>query len=685
MIKYIFTIFLGSFLLFLVQPMIAKFILPWFGGGAAVWNVSLIFFQTVLLGGYLYGHLATSFLNKKKQFYLHISILIISLLFLPIIPSLGWKPVNAGNPTLKILGLLLVTIGIPYLVLSTTSPLIQVWFSKEFEGKSPYRLYALSNIAALSSLFLYPVLIEPHITLKNQAYLWSALYAIYVLLTGFTIYKYSRLKEIKKEEFIDKIEKGLKPNFKKHLRWIVFAMSGTIMLMAVTNQATQDIPPVPFLWVLFLAIYLISFILTFESDRWYNRKIFVPLFIVVLILGSLTKLSGPRLDLSFQIFIYSLTLFVSTMVAHGELSSSKPAPGYLTRFYLMISIGGALGGFFTAIVAPIIFTRYIEFYIGLGIILILLVYPLLKKPKQKVYKRGGSIILRILFGAFSIILLMGLVFLSFMKNKRVIVESRNFYGVLSVKTDNLEKGEILILSHGRIVHGTQLKNEKYKHIPLTYYGYKSGIGLLLKNKKEIFGRNLKIAAVGLGVGSVAAYGTPNDFIRFYEINPAVLKYANRYFTYLKDCRSQIDVVLGDARIQMENEIKKGRKHFYDVIIIDAFSGDSVPMHLITIEAMKIYLKLLKKDGVLAFHTSNNELKIEVLVYNMAKKLNLTPLRIKSGHERHMGILKSYWVLVSNNKNLQKVKAVKKGKIPWSKNIKQVIWTDNYGSLLQILK
>jgi hypothetical protein len=679
MLKYLFTIFLSSFLLFLVQPLITKFILPWFGGGAAIWNVCLIFFQTTLLAGYFYSHLITTYLKKKSQFILHLTLLLVSLLSLPIIPSLIWKPVDSSNPTFKILGLLFVTIGLPYFLLSTTSPLIQVWFNKEYEKRSPYRLYSLSNVASLLSLLLYPVLFEPLLTLKTQIMLWSVVYVLFVGLTIFTIYKYFKIKEKPSQKITP--GKSKKPSLKQNILWILYAACGSLMLLAITNQSTLDIPPVPFLWVLFLAIYLTSFILTFESDRWYKRAVIIPLFVIFLVISIFTKLTIEKLDLSFIIIIYSITLFLTTMVVHGELALSKPKPAYLTRFYLMSSLGGALGGIFVAIIAPLIFTKYVEMEIGMGLTFTLVAYSLF------VFKHKLSVKLRKLKKIGLILITLAVLIFFFrmtqIKSRNLSYQSRNFYGVLAIRNFHVKNGSLKSLFHGRIIHGAQFKSKKQASIPITYFGYDSGIGLVFRNRKALFNDEMKISVLGLGIGTLAAYGTPNDWMHFYEINPDVVNYAQKHFTYLKDCKAPYKISIGDGRIQMEKEIKQGVKNFYDVIVIDAFSGDSVPMHLLTMEAMKIYLKLLKKDGVLAFHTSNKHLKIHTLIHNMAKKLKIHSIWMKTKANIEWGRFLNSWVLVSH-KNLLKIKKIRSNSVPWPK-MKNTIWTDNYGSLLQIVK
>ncbi|MFM9000192.1 MAG: spermidine synthase [Opitutia bacterium] len=627
------AIFWGALLLFLVQPLIAKYILPWFGGSPAVWTTCMLFFQLLLLAGYAYAHFSTTRLRTRTQVVTHLALLGVSLLLLPIAPGDHWKPADGSSPTGSILLLLLGTIGLPYLALSATGPLFQAWFSRAHPGVSPYRLYALSNVGSLLALLGYPFLMEPRLGRHDQALWWSAGLAVFAGLAawcGRQVWLLGDLPPAATAESAKtgRLDRGL---------WLALPACGVILLLSVTNRLCQDIAVIPFLWVLPLSLYLLTFIICFDSPRWYHRAFWLPLLGVTLAAVAAWMAQGNMatpdqawlapvawamdtaagLSMFGEIGLFLTTLFVGCMVCHGEVYRLRPAAGGLTGFYLSLSAGGATGGLFVALGGPALFNDYLELHVGLMLLGALTLAALWAAPDSPLagWRRPWA--------WCGLILLLGV----FGEALRIdaqapvsgrILQSRNFYGVLKV----LEEGDTgdfdhkRTLQHGGTTHGLQFMAESRRRVPASYYTGTSGIGRAMRTVWPAGGR--RIGVVGLGTGSMAAWGRPGDVMRFYEINDDVVRIARGSFTFLADTPAKVELVMGDARLSMERE----QDQRYDVLVLDAFSSDAIPAHLLTKEAFVTYRRHLKPDGLLAVHISNRYLDLEPVVRLIAKESGL---------------------------------------------------------------
>lgn len=677
MVLYAVTIFVSAFLLFLVQPVMAKQILPWFGGSAAVWTTCLVFFQSTLLAGYAYSDLTVHRLMPRSQVRLHIVLLLVSLVALPIVPGADWKPLGTENPSWRILGLLAVTIGLPYFLLSTTSPLIQAWFARTRPGASPYRLFALSNLASMLALAGYPFLLEPWAPTRAQALGWSVGYALFVLLCAAA--GWSSVRSAGAQAPVAGAKDGANdradeppPAPARQLLWAALAATGSLLLLAVSNHITQDIAAIPLLWIAPLAIYLLTFILCFDASGWYRRGVFLPAVAAALGVMAWTKADPAYThELALQIGVFCTGLFIACMFCHGELARLKPAPKYLTRFYLMISLGGAGGAVLVGIVAPLVLPANFELIGGLALCALLLLWQVRRGHVVFVVLAGAALVAAIGCGVWAV--------REFYDD--VIVAKRNFYGVLRVT--EWSAGEAVnhrrSLIHGSIMHGTQFQAPELRARPTSYYTQTSGIGRLLESLHPRMDP-LKVGVIGLGTGTIATYGAKGDTYRFYDINPQVIEIAQREFTYLADSAAKIELALGDARLSLEREPKQN----FDVLAIDAFSSDAIPVHLITSEALAIYKRHMKKGGVIAFHVTNRYLDLVPVVQALADAQGLSAILIRDDTKDGMTST-SDWVLLSDdNASLTKPELANFA-TPIEPRPDWRLWTDDFNNLLQVLK
>ncbi len=683
MILHALTIFVSAFLLFLVQPIIAKQILPWFGGTAAVWSTCLVFFQLALLTGYFYSDWTTRKLTVRHQAILHVSLIAVALLLLPIVPDAAWKPKGDEEPSFQILLLLAATIGLPYFLLSTTSPLIQAWFARANPGQSPYRLFALSNLASMLALLGYPFLVEPNITTRDQAIFWSVGFGLFALLIGFAAWRSLSGQARAPSTGIDASPAPV-PTLANKLIWVALAALGSIMLLAVSSHLTQNISSIPLLWVVPLALYLLTFILCFDAkdggSGWYRRPIFMPLAaLAVCAMAWMMADKAVQYMLMPQIGVFSGGLFITCMYCHGELAARKPAPQHLTTFYLMISIGGAVGSMLVGILAPLTLPAYYELGAALFALAVLGTFLLWRQYHRAWLLLGGSVALFTLSAA---------VYSDVEFRKDVVVMTRNFYGSLRVRqvdgatTEDQAKGKHYfkrMLVHGSILHGNQYLFAPYNRTATTYYGPKSGIGLAILQKEKNLNRPSRIGIVGLGTGTIAAYGKKGDTFRFYEINPAVVEIARRNFTYLKDTEAVIEMALGDARLNLEREAP----HRFDVLAIDAFSSDSIPVHLITLEALAVYEKHMQPDGIVAFHVSNRYLELKPVVEKIATARGLHVAWIKDAIDADS--TSSDWILLCKDKRVLQSPELLATTLPIAPQPGWRIWTDDFNNLVQVLK
>jgi hypothetical protein len=695
---YAFIVFLSAFLLFQIQPMIAKYILPWFGGTPAVWSTSLLFFQALLTGGYAYAYWLIGKVEKRRQGQVHLALLTAALALLlvtalmwtsPITPGASWKPQDVDFPVIDIFKILAVSVGLPYFLLATNSPLMQAWFSRDYAGKSPYRLYALSNVGSLLALVTYPVLVEPTFALTSQGWIWSIGFAAFALFAA-----YGAIKTMRAARVADALPtvtaSGIDdppPDAATRALWIVLPACASVLLLAITSQMTQEVAVIPFLWVLPLTIYLLSFILTFDSDRWYSRRVFTYALFLIGAAFTIVLAHGPGLELFVQIGVYSLLLFVCCMICHGELVRLKPHPNHLTSFYLLISIGGAVGGIFVGLIAPYIFKGYWELPLGLLLCAVLL-FVMVVSHRQNVNPYVVKINLTLAAGA---IILFGAVLFMYVKTTMVdpLFATRNFYGVLRVDEVNANTPELRAyrLAHGAVTHGFQYIASDKRDLPTAYYTEQSGIGLAFLNDSKRPGP-MRIGILGLGIGIMAAYTKPGDMLRFYEINPDVIRLAEGeggYFSYLKDAAARVQIVPGDARISLEQELAASQPQHFDLLVLDTFNSDSIPVHLLTREAFEIYLQHLQPDGILALHISNNYLDLRPVVYKLADEFHLGATLIQTPAEGDRVFL-SDWMLVTRDQAFLDQPAIASRASPRTVDTNRFrLWTDDYSNLFQVLR
>ena len=908
-VRYSFTIFLSAFLLFQVQPMIGKYILPWFGGGPAVWTTCMLFFQMLLLVGYLYAHLLSTSLTPRRQAVAHLVLLLVTFTLLPVAPSTGWKPTSDESPIAQILLLLLATVGGPYFLLSSTGPLMQRWFSWTFVGRSPYRLYALSNVGSLLALVSYPFVFEPTIRLYDQVFIWSAAYVIFGVGLCWCAWKIIQTQPTTDEtkELVLPIGKPRAVSKSaavcRMLLWVGLAACGSICLLATTNQLCMDVAPVPFLWVAPLSVYLLTFVITFDNPRWYDRRLFGTLLVVSAVAGCWLVQQTLDAPIPIQVTAYLFVMFACCMACHGELVRSRPDPRYLTRYYLLISLGGAIGGLFTAVVAPLWFTGFWEYHVALagcciltgiawcwdrawlnrtsangmsetdssrimvadwpvkvcsfdqspprkyqwstsampfwiGVIVSIfqcwIVIALVYMPHLDVFlpmehtillgviglihflvwiwsarsdrvswwtgvrtssavvqliwlvafmywrhpgilsvadiiwlalgilgsnaaglvanawlsRVGWKFRLVVIVGGLQMAILCGVVWLiciheisiwqaawfgvtycvtqasgilfarlwsrSYLNDGTwywaplasmltlmsiylygvvqdagadVEYSTRNFYGVLQVSLVEDILGEQYSLNHGQIEHGFQYVDDWMRFEPTGYYGYDSGIGLAIsQHPRRCKTQGLSVGVVGLGVGTLASYGRRGDRFCFYEINPEVRSLSDRYFTYLDDSPAEKEILMGDARILMEREVEQGVSREFDILAIDAFSGDSIPVHLLTSECINIYRHHLKPDGILAIHISNRYLDLNPVCRALAQHLGWKAIRVDTEDDDSIGNYSAIWILLTNNREFLELPTIKNVHWPWeSDEPAPLLWTDDFASLWQVLK
>ncbi|HKW81552.1 MAG TPA: fused MFS/spermidine synthase [Casimicrobiaceae bacterium] len=674
MALYAITIFGSAFLLFLVQPIMAKEILPWFGGSANVWTTCLVFFQTTLLLGYAYSDAVARRLAARTQFRVHVALLALSCLLLPIVPAAHWKPLGSESPAALILGLLAATVGLPYFLLSTTSPLVQSWFARRFPGRDPYRLFALSNLASLLALASYPFALEPWITTRMQAYGWSAGYVLFVLTCAGCAWYALRAPAADAPAKVPDVvgaAAGSAPTAGRQLLWCALAATGAFLLLAVTNHICQNISSIPLLWIAPLSIYLLSFILCFDRVRWYPRELVAATLAAGLGVMAWTLASfGLTHQLALHIAVFCAGLFLACMFCHGELARLKPAPAYLTRFYLMVSAGGAFGATLVGIVAPLVLPAYFELSFGLVACAALLAIRMRREHPVFVVLASAATLFALGAAIWSI----------YDFYDGTILATRNFYGVLRVQESGEGTARHRSLIHGTILHGSQYLARELARTPTTYYTRSSGIGRALESMHPTT-RRLKIGVIGLGAGTIAAYGSTGDIYRFYDINPAVLRIANSRFSYLKDSDATIETPLGDARLNLEREPPQG----FDLLAVDAFSGDAIPVHLLTLEALAVYRRHMKPGGIIAFHVTNRYLDLIPVVARLAAASGMHALLIAQDSDGG-SISSSDWVLLSDSAGALAAPLIAAAAKPLrSGPAGPPPWTDDFNNIVRALK
>ncbi len=723
-------IFFSAALLFWVEPLLGKMVLPLLGGSPAVWNTCLVFFQAALLLGYLYAHLQSTVLDVRVQIIIHLALLGCAFFFLPIKIPPGWTPPDSANPVPWLMLLLVMTLGLPFVLLSATSPLMQSWFSKTGKPRAadPYFLFSASNAGSLVGLLAYPAVIEPYFTLKQQSWAWTAGYAIlFVAILAGAVLLWDRRSARESRPTAS----SLTPIPSPGLRLLLLAAVPSSLLQSVTSYLTLNLAAVPLLWVIPLSIYLVSFILVFSRRQMISHRFMVslqPVFLVCTIVAVWwwNQVSWWLLPLNL------LVLFVASMVCHGELARLRPPPESLTRFYLWIATGGVVGGVFNAIVAPMIFNSLLEYPIALILAGFLL-------PHRDSNDRGYRSVLRglvltimfgILFGAalwglrtwltipsnpsqsLAIGVAAGLIIYGFkhrpvqfglglcmlflvalflqanlnLSQVKTLYAERNFFGMVRVEVNR--SNDTIRLVHGTIIHGTQFLDPERRREPTGYYWQGGPLGDFFKCLPPVAGGR-KIAVAGSGIGGMTAYAAPTDRWVFYEIDPAVERLARdtEYFTYLHDCPAKIEVVVGDARLSLAG----APDQFFDLIVLDAFSSDSIPVHLLTREALALYRAKLAPGGLILFNITNVYLDMGKVLHNLALDAGMPGLRrfVSSSsltpEEWKMGALASDWVVLARNfEDLAPLTNYQ-----WRPIVSQTPagrpWTDDYSNLFACMK
>ena len=791
---YALTIFTSAFLLFQIQPMISKAILPWFGGTPAVWTICLLFFQSLLFAGYAYAHFANHWLTPGKQAFVHIALLlaaIVVIAVLRVVPGANLQPRGDADPTTSILTILAITIGLPYLVLSATGPLLQAWFARSFPGRTPYRLYALSNVGSLLALLTYPFIFERRFDLAGQAWLWSAgfvLFAFFCTVAAWRVRNTNPSSAAKgqapsKPSLTGRGQGALlntaaiaepdvegvmlndaaaaepaEPSAGHFLLWLLLPAFASIVLMATTNHISTDVAVVPMLWIVPLALYLITFIIAFDRPSWYFPATVAALTLIAIypasalyknnnvgtiklynlgMTGYCVKTvvekfhetaitendespgDGPKIRIGFRttLFVNFAAMFGICLLCHCKLARLKPHTRYLTAYYLMMSAGGALGGIAVSLIAPHVFHTIAEWKIAIfvaaiaaiGIILSTLVTRAvvgnkLQSTTETAPQNENSsslwpwFLLVAMLVPFAFISLDLMDFL-FAPQKGAVYQSRNFFGALLIRevTNEDPKDNELVLLNGTTIHGQQFTDPRFRGYATSYYAENSGIGVVL----NYFHANrppggVRIGDVGLGAGTLAAYAQKHDTISFYEINPSVIDIATsgKFFTYIADCKKRgahCDIKLGDARLTLQNEGQQKDVLPYHVLVLDAFSGDAVPTHLLTAEAMDIYLPRIATeanmsvDGALLIHVSNRYLDLYRVALGAAKHIGFEAVEIWSKGDDRKSVNSADWVVLTKNKDLlEKIRPLA-AKHDDADTKPPILWTDAHSSLFEILR
>ncbi|MBW2414668.1 MAG: fused MFS/spermidine synthase [Deltaproteobacteria bacterium] len=674
--------FLSALLLFMVQPLMARAALPWFGGAASVWATSLLFYQTLLFCGYAYAHLGRR-LGMRRQALLHLSLVGLSLLLLPVTLAEAWKPTGPDSPTFRLLGLLTASVGLPYLLLAGTTPLLHDWFGRSEPGRSPYRLYAVSNAGSLLALLAYPTLVEPFMAVRSQGVAWSWAYGGLALGLGWLVWRIAPARGSSLAEAMPPAAaaSAVPPSVGERLFWTSLAACGTGLLMAITNTITMDVASVPLLWVVPLALYLTTFILAFGGA--YRRSTWGAFLVLGLGATAVLWAGGFALPVLVQILLGCGILFAGCMVCHGELARTAPDAEYLTAFYLTMAGGGALGGLAVAIVAPAVLGDFYEFPGFVLLAYALLLVAMWRDPGSVLRGRGASLA-GVVLVSVGVLAAAGFVLPTLRTMDGTLAVERNFYGVLRVQDRPAGLlSEMRVMRHGRIFHGAQYLDAGRAGQPTAYFTAGSGAARAIRSHpRRASGEPLRVGVIGLGVGTLAVWSRPGDAFRFYEINPAAERLAREYFTFLDGAQAEVEVVLGDGRIMLERELATavGRPGF-DVLIVDAFSGDAVPVHLLTLESLQVYRRALAPDGVLVLQITNRHVDLERVVRGLAEATGLQALRLDHVPLENTGGIRSAWMWLAppGTPPPEGPDATR------STAAASVLWTDDFSNLIGVLR
>jgi hypothetical protein len=719
---FIVAILASSFLIFLVQPMVGKRILPWFGGTPSVWTLCLAFYQTTLFVGYAYAHLLIRFASPNLQLGIHCALIGAAFVSLPVLPGEVWRSGLVTNPSVEILTMLGSSVALPFVALASTGPLVQAWFARAYPDRSPYPLYAVSNFGSFAALLAYPFLLEPRLPLSTTGSLWSyAFVAAALAVLGCAFIALRARRDEQPDEESTTLNDAARPPIAAVALWVLLSGCAVLVLMAVTNSVCLDVASVPFLWVLPLATYLMTFILSFASNTNYR-----PLPYVVLTLGAFFLTLGMRFPLLIglrlvdddvgsalttilsslyvQIPAYCALLFGTCMVLHGELYRLRPPARRLTAYYLCISGGGALGGLFVGILAPILFEEYYEIRVGLYMAVLLFVASnvlALETPRREALRRWPWRIATPLCLVVAAYMLLP----PSVDSEIVIHRTRGFFGVLQItETGGTAAGfarQRHLLS-GSTLHGVEFVDESDRSpLPTAYYGRATGIAAAFGGRGE--DRKRRVGLIGLGIGTLSAYGREGDTFRYYEIDPAVVHIArdSGLFSFLDRSLADVEIVLADARLAIDTEQQESGSQAFDLLVLDAFSSDAIPVHLLTTEAFHLYVKALSDDGLLAVHVSNRHFDLAPLVARMGFAVGLQPLIVQTAAAGNFQSQPSDWILLSRDpsrlRELSQAlrKRARVQKLPASHvrlrrprpaELADVpIWTDDYSDLLGALR
>jgi SAM-dependent methyltransferase len=658
------TIFLSAFLLFVVEPMAAKQLLPTLGGSSAVWTTCLVFFSVMLLFGYLYAHWISTNFQPIHQAIIHIVLLTAALLTLGVHVRPGPTAVSY-HPALTVFRVLATVIGLPYLALSATTPLLTAWYAGSFGSDSPYRLFALSNLASLLALGSYPLLIEPGLTMRQQTGVWSGGFLVFAVLCGAIAWQGRRrvASPLPEEEALS----GHPEPF-----WFLLALGGGMMLTAVTSHMSANIAAIPLLWLPPLALYLLTFILAFQG-AWLPVRQSMLRFVLVAVASMAYMLRDIRtqLPIAVSVPLFLIALFIVCFFLHGELYARRPVTAGMTRFYLVAAAGGAAGTLLVGVIAPLVFRANYDLACTLVVVAIIAL--------AATWQDGWGLRMLWVVGVTAAIVVLSTQVRQY--DDDAVALMRNFYGTLRVRETHLppQSDTDRQLLNGTIEHGAEWFAPQFLGQPLTYYATNSGLGLAMR---LCCGAGPKrVGVIGLGTGTVAAYGNAGDVIRFYEINQPVERLARHWFTFLHDSEAKIDVVLGDARLSLASEPPQN----FNVIVVDAFSGDAIPVHLLTREALALYRRHLRPDGIIVFHVSNQYIDLEPVVAGIAGNAGLRAVSVHSHGDEQTGLYYADWILVTANQAfLDQPDVVNNGfPTPFQDGVR--LWTDNYSSVFPLLK
>ncbi|MHA7634125.1 spermidine synthase [Corallococcus sp. M7] len=712
MVRYALAIFTSAFLLFGVQPLAGRYALPWYGGTPAVWTACMLFFQAVLLAGYAYAHAVASRLRPRTQAALHLGLLGVALAVLaaraswtgsPLAPGDGWRPVDDHLPVLRLMRMLAATLGLPFFVLSTTGPLIQSWFARARPERSPYVLYALSNAGSLLALLGYPFLVEPWVGRSAQAWGWAVGFVLFVLCVlacardllrrAPETSETSPSLDVEAPSEASAASASQRPGVGLTLTWLALSTCASVLLLATTNKLSQDVAAGPFLWVLPLAVYLVTFILAFSRESFYERTPYSVGLIASVVLVTYAHKEGPALGLGWQVLFHASALFTGAMVCHGELYRRRPAPRYLSAFYLWVSVGGVVGGVFVNLIAPAVFSTYWEHPLSLAACCAVAFAGLMRRPKEETAVARTQ---RLFRGALLVGVAVHLPVLVLSDLGRVRFAARNFFGVVRVLElfpDDPQQHQYA-LRHGAITHGWQYIPAERRNLSTAYYTRDAGLGLALTEQRRSrqargLPTGLRVGMLGLGVGNSATLMAAGDDVRFYEINPDIIELARGqggFFSTLTDTPAHVEVVEGDARISLEKELEQGSRQF-DVLALDVFSSDAIPVHLLTKEAVALYLQHLAPHGVLALHISNQHLDLVPISLAHARAAGLAAALVV--RDNGGDAVSSSWMLLSPDPEFVWGSTFSQSKARVRRLVlrgePEYVWTDERSSVLQALR